>query len=469
MSYLLDLVKSFDENELTQFKKLDVIGKEALIRDAYANNLLVKKFDETALPTKYSLTKSHFDKINSVLLAKTIQQFWGNDYLKIFSNVQNKGLIPLLFHQIKIQEKKLLKTGNALQITAFHKAAFDILRAMYHPSYHSKLTHEFGKKYLKSLGSKKRFEDEARVEMLALNGDILEAYFGGNEITFKPLAERKLNDWRKKIAAQKNPVANVFFGFASASFYKYFSNNPTKYVEQNEFALKAFYAAKGKVEKRYEGVLLSETAYSYVAVNEFAKALELYDKVMVQFPDTIGAHVYHQTVYFATAVICRNYEKAHRIFDEKLRVRIRPDTYKNMIFEMCALGLCLALHEKNITAATDWFKQLTAIQHKDVTPLGRVMIRFYETAYFYFSGDKKTALRLSAKHLDTMKRQPEHATVYSFQFRFIDCINKFIKYTNGNVRLHETIDKLISELDTGIYSLQNMLLVEEWKQIKQPY
>ena len=102
MSYLLDFVKSFNEEELKQFRQLDLIGKEELVRDEYAHHPPANKADEAKLAVRLKLTQSHFDKINSVLLSKIIQQLYGDDYKKILSAILLRGLSDLLLHEIKM-------------------------------------------------------------------------------------------------------------------------------------------------------------------------------------------------------------------------------------------------------------------------------------------------------------------------------------------------------------------------------
>lgn len=464
MSYLSDLIKTLREEELQQFRLLDVIGKEELVRDTYIAFARTKLFKEEKLPEKLGLSQSHFDQINSVLLAKTIQKLWGNDFSKIFFNIQNKGLINLLFHQLKIYEKQLLKSGNFEQITVFYKSAFDILRAMYHPGYSSKLTQEFGKKYLQSLGEKKRLEDDVYIRMLTWCGDITEARAKASEKELLPKAEKELSRWRKKVLAANNPVANCFLGIAEATYWKCFED-PQKYIEAYNFALKGFYEANGGVEKKWEGVLLSETAFGYLSLNQAAKALELYDRVMVAFPDTVGAHIYHQYTYFSAAVIAKDFTKSRQIFDEKFRVRILPDTLPQILFEVYALGFLQALHERNMNDASDWFGKIITVVLPKTNPISKMMLRIYETMYFYFSGDMETALRLSEKHLNYIRHLPDGKERYGLIFRPIDCINKFIRYRKGEKKLMKKAEKAVNALYDGLNNLYSAPVREEWESL----
>ena len=108
MSYLLDFVRSFSPGELTQFRYLDVIGKEEMVRDIYASDAKDPKFDEAVLPKKLQLSQSHFDKINSILLDKSIAALFGTDDSNTLSTILNKGLSALMLHELKILGRNLL-------------------------------------------------------------------------------------------------------------------------------------------------------------------------------------------------------------------------------------------------------------------------------------------------------------------------------------------------------------------------
>src|ERR1043165_4582642 len=199
MSYLLDLVKSFNENELKQFGLLDLTGKEELVRDAYARYAADKKFDEAKLPAQLQLTQSHFDKINSVLLDKTISRLFGSDYRQILTAILLRGHGGLLLHEIKIIQRRIVKEKDKQRHANFYRAAFDTLIKMFHPSYNSKLVHEYGKKYLEALGKTRTIQHEAYIALFAHYGDMIAEAMSGNEVRHKDHAWDVLEKWRKRL------------------------------------------------------------------------------------------------------------------------------------------------------------------------------------------------------------------------------------------------------------------------------
>lgn len=462
MSYLLDLVKSLNQEELNQFRLLDVIGREEDVRDAYAKFAGTESFNETELPAKLQLSKTHFDKITSTLLAKIIYKLWGNDYKQVLDSLQNKGLMALLTHYLKVQEKKVMKAGDRAQAIVFYKQIFDVLRSMFHPQYDSKRTHEFRRRYLTVLGSQKRFEDEVEVTMMAFYGDITEARAKGTEKQELPKIGRGINRWRKKVLEAKNPVAECFYWLAYATLVKY-DENPNQFISAVEAGLKAFTATKGKLDKKWKGLLLAESAFGVLSINKYKKALAQYDKLMEEFPDTYRQHIYHQFIWFNCAVLCKQFEKAHQIFAECFEPRIRPDTIPIILFESYALGLLLAIHERDKTAATAWYKKLISVPSNGINPASKLILRLYETLYFYFTGDEETALRFSAKHLKYFKSIDTEAVI---SVCGLECINLFVRYQRGDTHLFAKTEEAVGKLYRGMNALYHEPLREEWLRIK---
>lgn len=278
MSYLADLIKTLNEEELRQFRLLDVISKQELVRDAYSKFVREKHFDENTLPEKLGISELHLRKINSVLLDKTIDKLWGDDYRKVFAEITNKGLVPLVLHLIKKNETRFRKTNSNEQITVYYKQVFDILSGLHYPHNKPELRNEYAQKYLASLGSKKRLEDEAQVAMEMLFADIGNQFFNLNNSDFKPKVVSTLAEWKKK--SEKNSSASFYVARVALEYQKYFGDDAKFYLEAAEQALQAFYNAKGMVEDRYEAPLRADEALGYLITDNYNEALARYGKLM---------------------------------------------------------------------------------------------------------------------------------------------------------------------------------------------
>lgn len=458
MSYLLDFVKSFDENELLQFRLLDVIGKEELVRDEYLNRYKDSGFDESSIATKLNLTAGHFDKVNSILLNKIIEKLYGRNYNLIFSSILQKGLTDLMLHELKIAERYLQKSGFIDEKTRFYKAAFENLRSMFHPRYNSRLTHTYGKKYLDSLGNGKKPEDEIYVSMLTLYGDIISQKFAGNEVAFLPKATAVLGKYEKKALMPGSSPAKFFYYFTLATLHKHLSLTNEGMLPAYYEALKAFDENAQRIESKFKGIVLCELGFANLERNEFGKAQEFYEQGLLGFPDTIGKSHYHGGNYFVTCLINRDYRKAQGAFKKYLLPKIQPATNRSVLFDMYMLGCLLHLHIKDYSGAFKYLIELQKYRKKEITHFGLAMMRLYECVYFYRTSDYSTAARLVRKNLKFLNKEIGDNPSFEYYLQYIDCIGKLIKLKQQTLRSPEKLSKQIESLQQGIFTVFNRLL-----------
>ncbi len=458
MSYLLDFVKSFEESELKLFRQLDLIGKEELVRDEYANYAQQKNFSETNLVSKFKLTQSHFDKINSVILDKTIAQFYGNDYNKTFSSILMRGLTDLMLHEQKIIERKVLKTGSAADKTKFYKAAFENLRSMFHPKYNSKLTHEYGKKYLNTLGKRKTLADESYVAMLSLYGDIISEKFAGNEATYFAKAEAVLKKWEKKILSSKNLAAHFYYYFVLATLHKHLAEDGKNMLPAYHSALRAIEKDGAGVEAKFKGITLCEIGFANIEINQFETAQQFYERGLNGFPDTVGKSHYHGGNYFCVCLINRDYQKAQQAFEKYLLPRIQPGTNRSVLFDMYMMGCLFNLHRKNYDEAFGYLNELLKYRKNEITHFGLAMMRIYECIYFYRTKDFRVAAALVKKNLKFLTKEVGGNPGFEYYLQYVDAIGKLIKLQQHTLRSPEKLKQQLASLQKGIFTVFNRLL-----------
>ena len=467
MSYLLDLVRTFTPEEMTTFRYLDVIGKEEMVRDEYVHHAADAKFDESKLPHKLQLSSSHFDKINSILLDKTIAAFYGNDYNKALSSILNKGLSALMLHELKTLEKKVAKQNDAAITIGFYKAAFENLRSMFHPNYNSKLTHQFGNKYLRALGSKKTIADESYVNMFTLYGDMVAASYGGTETAFKPAAEKLLSSWEKKIAPYKNATATFYTAFGRATFFKHFTEDAQGFLKANEVALDAFRKSNGAIDSKYEGIVLCELGFGNIAADQFEKAQKYYADAFEKFPDTVCKSAYQAGNYFCATLLTKDYVTTKRIFDLYLRPKIHPATNRSVLFDIYQAATWGHIHQHQFDEAFEYLAKLKQYGKTEITLLGHAMVRQLESAFFYLSGDIKTASIIVGKNIRFLQKHKQGATRFEYYLQYTDCIDKLIKMEKNKLRFPEKLKEQIGSLQGGMYQSCNRPLLEKFNALNK--
>lgn len=466
MSYLLDFVKAFTEDELRQFRQLDLIGKEELLRDEYTNHANGKTFSEAALVSKHKLTQSHFDKINSVLLDKIVAQLFGDDYNQTLYVILQKGLSALMFHELKVMEKRLSKGTNPNQSIKFYRAAFENLRSMFHPNYNSKLTRSYGAKYLQALGKEKKVSDECYVGLMSLNGDIIESIYGATESFLQPKAKQELEKWREVSEYRKCSECAFYVSFVYATFYKYYTEDAQQFLKANEDALIAFAESKNGIESKYEGIVLCELGFGNICLDNFATALNFYDEAIRKYPETIGKSFYHTGNYFGAAVSSRNYKLAQQIFNSHLKPIVQPTTNRSVLFDIYFMAAWFNIHTADFDAAAEYLQLLQQYRKREITAMGQAMLRQLESAFFYFSGDVKTASLSIDKNLRFLQKMMQQSSYANYYLQYVDVLGKLIKLEQGKLRFPGKLFQQLDALPKGINQFYNIPLLEKAEQYR---
>ena len=465
MSYLLDFVKSLNEKELSQFRNLDLTGKEELIRDEYARHAFDNKFDETKLSAKYKITSSHVDKINSVVLDKTIYALFGNNYDMILLSILTRGLTHLMMHELKILERRVAKGASTGQRISFYKAAFENLRKMFHPNYSSKLTHTYGARYLQALGKRKTKSDESYVAMMGLCGDMISAHVSGKEKSFNPKAEKILAAVKGDM--QKNAVTRFYYFFAMATYYKHLTEDADGFMNSNKEALQALQKSKNKVDEKYHSILLCELGFGNIILNKADVAQAYYQQAVEQFPEVTGRTTYHLGNYLVAATINGDYKTAQNIFDHYLIPKIQSGNNRSMLFDIYAMIAWVKIHERKFDQAFAWLNKIKDYKKGEITLIGFCKLRQLESACFLFSGDLKTAALTVDKNMRFMQKHIQHSPSVKYTLNYVDILGKLIKLEQGKLRLTEKLKQQISALPTGIYQFYNMPLIAKYSSLAQ--
>lgn len=466
MSYLLDLIKTFTADEKLAFRRMDLIGKEEIVRDFYLRHAHKPKFDESLLTQKIDISTAHLLKINSVLLDKTLTALYGHDHGKVFTEILGKGLSTLMLHELKIREKDIVRTANAEAVIAFYQAAFDALRSMFHPDYDSALTHQFGKKYLRALGSKATIADESYVNMMALYGDIIAAAYSGQEKTFKPKVEKLLSAWEQKIADSSNPAATFYTAFAKATYYKHMTDDPVGFIASHETALAAWHRSNGTIEKKFEAIALCELGLGNIYLENFAKAREYYSTAFEKFSDTLGKSIYHSGHYFHVALLNNDTRLANSIFDKYLKPKIQPSTNRSVLFDIYMLATWSHIQQRQFVQAYDYLTLLKQYRKNDITMVGHAMVRQVESGYFYLSGDTATAQITISKNLRFVKKISHNSSSFQYYLIYLDTLDKLIKMEQHTLRYPDKLEAQILSMPGGIYQNYNRPLMQRFEALR---
>lgn len=458
MSYLLDFVKTFDAAEQLQFRQMDVIGKEELLRDAYANNAQQKKFDETLLPKKFHLSVSHFDKLNSVLLDKTVQQFYGNDYMKCLTSLVKRGLTQLMLHELKIIERRIITAGNKNEVLLFYAAAFEALCSMFHPHYDAKKAEAYGKKYLQTLGKKSTVADEVFVAMRSHQSTMVAQAMAGNEETYRAEARKVIEQWEKKLKNTTNKQALFHLHFTEAGFVKFYGSDVTPFLEAMEKCKTLLPKLGGDLQREYSFRVYCELSFGYIEAENYMEAEQNFE-VAFALPYVNSARQSYQSGnYLNVCLINKNYKQAKFIFKNQLEYFLGENINKSVRFDVLLNALMLHLHIQQFEKAYTYLQQMLTYKRNEITLMGQINIRVGETLYFYCFGDYKMAAVLAKRNIRFMNRPENRNPQFDYQLQLMNCLLQFSRQKEKGLEPTQDVFQQKQQLRGSMFNVFNQLL-----------
>ncbi len=458
MGYLLNLLKTFDADEMKQFRQLDVVGKEELMRDAYSNYAHQKTFDESTLPGKLNLSVSHFDKINSVLLDKTIQQLYGGDCMKCLTSLVKRGLTQLMLHELKIMERRVKADKHPQEILRFYAAAFEALCSMFHPNYDADMALTYGKKYLQSMGHKTTIADETFVAMRIHQSTMVAQAVAGNEETYRAIALAVIKKWETKLKATKSKTALFHLLFTQAAYVKFYGSDAVPFLEALEKCKKLLPELDHVLQNSYSFRVYCELSFGYIEAENYRLAEQNFELAFALPGVDVTKQGYHSGNYLSVCLINKNYIKAAKIFETQLKVFLEPHVNRSFRFDVLLQAIMFQLHTKKFETAFEYLQQMRAYKRNEITQMGQILIRVCETLYFYCQQDFKMAAILAKRNVRFMMRPENRNPQFEYHLQLMNCLLLFSRQKEKGGPVTETMLQQKQQLRGSMFAIFNQLL-----------
>lgn len=460
MSYLLDYINTFSDEEKTIFLKLDLKGKEELIRDEYIRNAKSVKFIEQDLPKKFQLTQVHFDKIISIILSKLLKANYHDELEKMFTSLHKKGLSNLLLHEIKINERKLASSKNQPEKIAFYKIVFGVYSAMFHPTYNSKLTHKYGAKYLEVLEDKASIEDIVYVTFQIHYADMLSQYFAGNEDKYRKKAFQLFDKWEAKITHSNSNFALFYFHYIKATSIKFYGTDVNEFNNLLLVAIKNLKKCDYLNREKYLFKTYCELGFGYIELGQYEHAYKIYAQAFNTKTKPANMSSYHASTYFNVCILSNHFNEATEVFNAYLKVYLNNGVNRSVQFDIYINAFILYMYTKKYTTAYEYLTIIKSYKKNEVTQNALILIRVCENLYFYSIKDYKLSIVLSKRNKKYLSR-PEYKTEqYSYFLNFFNCLNLYNIYKEKNIKIPNELLLQKKQLKSGMYDLFNNLIIE---------
>jgi tetratricopeptide (TPR) repeat protein len=440
MSYLLDFVKSLSETELQQFRQLDLIGKEELVRNEYANQFSDKTFDESALQAKLYLSKSHFDKINSVLLNKAVAHFAGSNLGNKLDFLFSKQLEGLVLHELKVLEKQLKKQHDQNALKDFYdQASICIIRFNFN-YFPVKEIEYYVTNYIQLLGAD---EEAKKYKALAKRETVLIQYYSSRKNGDKNIekSSAKLLQWETEIKDKNLFEAEYAIYLGIGAYYEIFDNEKCLYyLKQADTAAKKVYDKLSESEKI---IMLSMLGQHYIVMNRFEEGIAKYEEAYSKFPHIIGTRLYHPYQLVFALLIVKDFKKAKEAMKAHMEPFLKNENARNFHFDILRLYAIYHLLNHETEKAGNYLQQLQQFGKEDFTVLGDVLFRLVHNVYCIQTGDYALANDVFKKNIKYLDSKIEIAGFSAYKEMFLD-LGKVLRFKikNNSQQASAVIEKL---------------------------
>ena len=424
MSYLLDLVKSFDENELKKFSALDVIGKEETVRNQYAEYAGAKEPDESLLHLKLKLTKSHFDKITSVLLNKTLLHIAGQKLQDRLEFLSGKQLEDLILHELKLNEKKLKKQKDKSALKEFYYEAFRVTLRFNYNNFPEKEMDYYCSCYLMLLEQK---EEAEKYWILAKQQEMLIRAFAARKegAVQREDSLKKLLQWQLEIKNKKLPYASVAINLGfSAAYEDYEPEKGFYYLEQADLTARKIY---DQILDRDKMFLIAMMAMQLVGFGRYEEGIAKYVELFSKFPHLAAARLYHPYQYAFALLIVKKLDAAKAVMEKYIEPFLRNENARNFRFDILRLYAIYHLLKHENERAGDCLQQILQFGKEEFTPLGDVLFRLVHNVYCVQTGDYVLAGDVFKKNMKYIDSKLNIDGMDAYKKMFLD-LGKVIRF-----------------------------------------
>lgn len=423
MSYLLDLLKSLDENELNELKSLALTKKEAAFRDEYIGHYLHRGFDETLLPEKLGLTKSYFDKLISVLLDKALARLAGNETEPRYVWLLRKNLYDLILHELKITEKRLKKLNSNAALKEFYEQAFRVTCAFNFNSFPEKESDYYCKAYIQTLSKK---EDNDKYQALGKQQLTLAHYYLGQQDGEEKIDTtlNKLLTWQTQIKGKKLYKGEFAIFMALSACYEY--RDQQKSLDCLLLADEAAKKVYDQINNRDKLLLLGLIGQQLMVMSRYKESIETYEELFLKFPEA-GLRLYHPYQFVFVLLIEKRFKRAAEAMQSYIEPFLKNENARNFHFDILRLYAILHLLNHETEKAGDCLQRILQFSKKDFTPIGDVLFRFVHNIYCVQTGDYALAQDVFKKNLKYVDSKSDIEGMENYKDMFMS-LGKVIRH-----------------------------------------
>jgi hypothetical protein len=447
MSWLHQLLNSLNTDEINSLKYIRFRGKEKEVFKIYLAHLNLETPEKEEICSRLEITKSHFYKINSVLINRVYKHLFKDDTLVLVEFLSSRHLYSLLKTEIQQQVREIenskLENKEKILLELFRKA----IDLPYH-CYEDKLVQTVSGKYLE-LKKTVNDADKDYIFFHKLFADCNRFAAARKSEKFFVLNENDLFEFEKNLIQKKNHLALYYLYRTFISFYTYYDPNP----ELQLVYLEKAFGLKGEIKKYFYidiGVFLELLkADVFFSNKRFDEAFKMYETLFSNGVEKdMYGYFYHCEQFALVTIILKQYAKAETFLNKTFHqlITTREGVFATRgLLSFTKLYLSLGDHKKAIQK----INLANEINKKSFYLPFDLQLRVLECFAFYFKRDFEFTKQLIQRNIKFLSSLGSKKS-YELYFKFCTVLGSLMSSKERSLPVslanRNEIDKLHSNL-----------------------
>gem|GEM_PF-3005468 len=456
MSFLSDLLFRCNEEELKRIKAFDMQNLHRKVMHALIEQVNTNTLNEPSLQEQFGLSKSHYDKVNSVLFNACVTGLTNGTMKAGLSFFLEKELLTLYVHQLKLYERRLKQYPDKVLERELYWQAFQDFRRFPVSEYDERKVKNYADKYLK-VANKPSEEDKAEVWLMYEFSRVFVNAARGNNVKFEPAFLKTMKEWEDKVLDRPWYKAHFHYYLTWASFYDFFTSDIIGLVGSLQGALDAFEKAKGAIPENYKVYAITKLAKAYCLDSRYEESLEVYREAFKNYGTQLVRNYYHPLMYSIIAIINRQYNEAELMMDKELKQLIDKGPDSTISFDILRTYAILNIYRGDYKKAAKYLQRGLTYSRIEISRLGDILQRLVHNVFFIITGDLETAKSSLSRNYKFLKSKPGDKLSEEYG-KYFDMLKVIIAHKKGK-KLPGDFDVQMDYFQKGIMKLYGGLLL----------
>lgn len=421
VNYLISITGALTAEERKKVLSTNIVGVEENVLQTAFNVADGKLSSEKFTPEYLKISRSHFDKVNSILTKKIYGALTDGTFKQISDLLQVKGLMALHLHEITLENRRIKDADRKVR-KEFYIIAFEAIRRLSMDNIDLKVL----KKYAELLKPLLDKNDQLTPKVMDLKYLYIESaynFYYGKSIKLADKTHNNIIAALPNAEKYKGKPEYSHYNLCLATFYRDYKGEHKKAIEHMRLTIeneeksgikdRAFYVnAQGMM-----AVMLAQDS-------QFKEAWTIYHGLYQNYVEIIGKSQYHNYLYSNVALVADEYTDAKRHMDIYSKPMMAPTVSLYFRFDAWRLYALYYMYVKDYEQAYTQIQEMQTIKRSDMTVAGDIMLRMLDNVYFLVTKEWDVAIALAKKNLKFLK---------SKEYTFENCEYMHLFYCCGEL------------------------------------